>query len=218
MKQGYTFTSTYFTGRVEVIEATEATNQLKVHLTQKRGENEFSQWEENWNLGHTIIGFSHGDYFERPFPGDWPPLLYQGEIEVQPSIKTKPKFPNHPELNDLQKITEVSQRKNGSYSFFLEGLGIMDYYPKSNRLCNRSDNEWKDNARDLIAELVLDRAEDPIPCKNEAKKKAQELMQLCGKAAMVCVKQMLEEHSCYTLNDGRWAFWSQVEIELNKLS
>ena len=28
---------------------------------------------------------------------------------------------------------------------------------------------------------------------------------------------MLEEHSCYTLNDGRWAYWSQIEIDYNAL-
>jgi len=33
--------------------------------------------------------------------------------------------------------------------------------------------------------------------------------------ALITVKNMLEEHSCYTLNDERWAYWTQVEIELN---
>lgn len=35
--------------------------------------------------------------------------------------------------------------------------------------------------------------------------------------ALITVKRMLEEHSCYTLNDERWAYWAQVEIELNAL-
>lgn len=62
--------------------------------------------------------------------------------------------------------------------------------------------------------------------KRDAKKKAQELFELneqtsqtndAKKGALITIKQMLEEHSCYTLNDGRWAFWAQVEIELNTL-
>ena len=34
------------------------------------------------------------------------------------------------------------------------------------------------------------------------------------RALEVC-KIMLEVHSCYTLNDDRWAYWAQIEIELN---
>lgn len=81
----------------------------------------------------------------------------------------------------------------------------------------------------------------PKELKIEAQKKAQELMNVyeaielsedengfaytmdydwieeSRMCALKTCKQMLEEHSCYTLNDGRWAFWAQVEIELNKL-
>jgi hypothetical protein len=35
--------------------------------------------------------------------------------------------------------------------------------------------------------------------------------------ALITVKRMMEEHSCYTLLDDRWAYWAQVEIELNAL-
>lgn len=35
--------------------------------------------------------------------------------------------------------------------------------------------------------------------------------------ALITVKRMMEEHSCYTLLDARWAYWAQVEIELNAL-
>lgn len=35
--------------------------------------------------------------------------------------------------------------------------------------------------------------------------------------SLIAVKELLEEHSCITLNDERWAFWKQVEIEINTL-
>jgi len=35
--------------------------------------------------------------------------------------------------------------------------------------------------------------------------------------ALETCKIMLEEHSCYTLNDGRWVYWAQIEIEVNAL-
>jgi hypothetical protein len=81
----------------------------------------------------------------------------------------------------------------------------------------------------------------PEELKNEAQKKAQELIDAFGavelgetedgftytmnhdgieearQCALVTCKQMLEEHSCFTLNDTRWAFWAQVEIEVNEL-
>lgn len=34
---------------------------------------------------------------------------------------------------------------------------------------------------------------------------------------MIVIKEMMSEHSCFTLNDNRWAYWAQVEIELNAL-
>lgn len=68
--------------------------------------------------------------------------------------------------------------------------------------------------------------------KKEANKKALELMAKfrdenyfseteCKENSkynsLIVVKEMLEEHSCMTLNDERWAFWAQVETELNNL-
>ena len=35
--------------------------------------------------------------------------------------------------------------------------------------------------------------------------------------ARIVIKELLSEHSCYTLNDVRWAYWAQVEIELNAI-
>ncbi len=81
----------------------------------------------------------------------------------------------------------------------------------------------------------------PEELKIEAQKKAQELMNVFGAVelgetedgftytmdydgieevkvcALATCKQMLEEHSSFTLNDARWAFWAQVEIEVNEL-
>jgi len=37
------------------------------------------------------------------------------------------------------------------------------------------------------------------------------------KCSIETVKELLREHSCETLLNERWAFWSQVEIELNTL-
>jgi len=38
------------------------------------------------------------------------------------------------------------------------------------------------------------------------------------KCAIISVMDQLMEHSCYTLNDERWAYWAKVEVEIKKLN
>ena len=45
-------------------------------------------------------------------------------------------------LSRLEQKTKVEKRPNGSYSFEMEGMGMVDYYPKANRLLIRRKNEW----------------------------------------------------------------------------
>ncbi|MDC7249488.1 MAG: hypothetical protein PQJ49_06205 [Sphaerochaetaceae bacterium] len=52
---GLKFTGKWFTGKIEVLSVDEDKNELKVYLN--------DSWEETWNLEHTRIGFSRGDYF-----------------------------------------------------------------------------------------------------------------------------------------------------------
>ncbi|NOU19409.1 MAG: hypothetical protein HOO91_17775 [Bacteroidales bacterium] len=69
---GMTFTGNEqcFTGRVEVLEIDELNNRLRVGLTVKH-ETFFSNWNEDWNLEHTIFGFENGSYFVKEFT-DYP--------------------------------------------------------------------------------------------------------------------------------------------------
>lgn len=41
-----------------------------------------------------------------------------------------------------------------------------------------------------------------------------EMWEYAKKRAMEVCLLMLEEHSCYTLNDKRWAEWSQLEKDI----
>lgn len=67
----------------------------------------------------------------------------------------------------------------------------------------------------------------------KAKAKAKELMNLSAiivkdihgnvfpskqkKAALMCARQMQEEHSYHTFNHRRWSFWARVEVELHEM-
>jgi hypothetical protein len=37
----------------------------------------------------------------------------------------------------------ITQRSNGSYSITTQKYGIVDYFPKANKLLIRQDNNWK---------------------------------------------------------------------------
>lgn len=79
LKVGMTFTGSEqcFTGRVEVLEIDEPNNRLRVGLTKKNDTFNFN-WNEDWNLQHTIWGFERGDYFVKNFT-DYPQDLQRSE-------------------------------------------------------------------------------------------------------------------------------------------
>lgn len=85
LKVGMTFTGSEqcFTGRVEVLEIDEPNNRLRVDLT-KKNDTFNSNWNEDWNLQHTIWGFERGDYFVKNFT-DYPQDL-QRSAEQQCNI------------------------------------------------------------------------------------------------------------------------------------
>lgn len=62
IERGLVFTGKYFTGRIEVLFVDEYNDILRVGL-QKQNGTHLSNWNEEWNLEHTKIGFVHGDYF-----------------------------------------------------------------------------------------------------------------------------------------------------------
>lgn len=85
LKVGMTFTGSEqcFTGRVEVLEIDEPNNRLRVSLT-KKNDTFTSNWNEDWNLQHTIWGLECGDYFVKNFT-DYPQDL-QRSTEQQCNI------------------------------------------------------------------------------------------------------------------------------------
>ena len=82
--------------------------------------------------------------------------------------------------------------------------------------------ECRNKAKELIKEhynFVSGWTSTNKPDENPSAQYEGEEMKI-GRAkqcALITVKQMMEEHSCYTLLDARWAYWAQVEIELNAL-
>lgn len=59
LKTGTLFTRKHFTGIVEVLSVDEGSSGLKVKCS-KDG----SEWEESWNLEHTLWGFDLEEYIE----------------------------------------------------------------------------------------------------------------------------------------------------------
>ena len=46
-------------------------------------------------------------------------------------------------LPQFKDVTTVTHRENGSYTMFCTEFGVIDYYPKSDRLLVRQLNDWR---------------------------------------------------------------------------
>jgi len=57
-------------------------------------------------------------------------------------------------LEKLQKQTEVTKRDNGSYTFDSK-YGVIDFFPKANKLLIRKQNKWKKPALKFIVHNIL---------------------------------------------------------------
>ena len=56
----------------------------------------------------------------------------------------------------LSKRYSIEQRNNGSYSINTQEYGIIDYYPKANKLLIRKDNKWvKPGLKWIIKNLTI---------------------------------------------------------------
>jgi hypothetical protein len=58
-------------------------------------------------------------------------------------------------LPELQEFVEVFERKNGSFTFETSNYGVIDFFPKSNALLIRKDNNWKRPGLKWIKENIL---------------------------------------------------------------
>lgn len=45
-------------------------------------------------------------------------------------------------LEVLETRYDVTERSNGSYSISTQEYGVVDYFPKANKLLLRKDNKW----------------------------------------------------------------------------
>ena len=57
-------------------------------------------------------------------------------------------------IEKLQEQTEVTKRDNGSYTFDSK-YGIIDFFPKANKLLIRKQNKWKKPALKFIVRNIL---------------------------------------------------------------
>jgi len=62
-------------------------------------------------------------------------------------------------LEKLQEQTEIIKRDNGSYTFNSK-YGIIDYFPKSNKLLIRNQNKWKKPALEFILRNLLNQRDE----------------------------------------------------------
>ena len=58
-------------------------------------------------------------------------------------------------LPKLRDKTEVIERKNGSFTLESKTLGILDFYPKSNKILIRSENKWCTSGVDFLSKHVI---------------------------------------------------------------
>ena len=57
-------------------------------------------------------------------------------------------------LEKLQEQTKITKRKNGSYTFDSK-YGLIDFFPKANKLLIRKQNKWKKPALKFIVRNIL---------------------------------------------------------------
>jgi len=57
-------------------------------------------------------------------------------------------------LKKLQEQTKVTKRYNGSYTFDSK-YGVIDFFPKANKLLIRKQNKWKKPALKFIVSNIL---------------------------------------------------------------
>lgn len=57
-------------------------------------------------------------------------------------------------LEKLQEQTKVTKRSNGSYTFNSK-YGMIDFYPKANKLLIRKQNKWKKPALKFIISNII---------------------------------------------------------------
>ena len=53
----------------------------------------------------------------------------------------------------LEKVTEVEQRKNGSFTFYAVKIGKLDFYPKADKILFRESNRWKPNGARILRKI-----------------------------------------------------------------
>ena len=63
-------------------------------------------------------------------------------------------------LEKLKEQTEVAKRDNGSYTFDSK-YGIIDFFPKANKLLIRRQNKWKKPALKFIIRNILNGSQHP---------------------------------------------------------
>lgn len=49
---------------------------------------------------------------------------------------------------------DVSEHCNGSWTIHTENYGLIDYYPKSDKLLIRSGNKWKDDGMKFLKQKL----------------------------------------------------------------
>jgi len=58
-------------------------------------------------------------------------------------------------LGRLEEYVDVEKRENGSYSFYTDDFGMIDYYPKANKLLIRKENKWgKPGLRWIVINVI----------------------------------------------------------------
>lgn len=56
----------------------------------------------------------------------------------------------------FSQMYDISEHVSGGYTLETQEYGIVDYYPKSNKVLIRKDNEWISNGLDwMIKELYI---------------------------------------------------------------
>lgn len=59
-------------------------------------------------------------------------------------------------LEKLEETHEVTKRSNGSYTFDSE-FGIIDFFPKANKLLIRDKNQWKKPGLRFIVNKIINK-------------------------------------------------------------
>lgn len=75
--------------------------------------------------------------------------------DLKKSRKEKQKLFVDKYFHIIEEVIEIEERPNGSFTMEILNYGVVDFYPKKDRLLIRQDNKWISQGLKFILNQVI---------------------------------------------------------------